>query len=226
MRRASELGGAPAASPLGCLGVVTQVLLVQHGEKVRAPGDPGLTATGEHQAEAVAAWLVASGIKVSAVWTSPMRRARETAMPIAAAYAIEVQTDDRLRERMNWDDDATLSLAQFLSEWEQASGDPDYEPTVGDSSRTAARRFVNALTDIARTAPDGTVVVVGHGGITVDALRSVVGDAAIEATKLQLIAKGDACGAVTTQQVEGDEVSVIAFPSTDHLENTTPHSPT
>lgn len=205
--------------------MATQILLVQHGEKVRAPGDPGLTAAGQLQAERVASWLVASGIEVTAVWTSPMRRARETAVPIAAAYGIAVRTDDRLRERMNWDDGSTLSLAQFLDEWERASRDPHYEPTVGDSSRFAASRFLGALTDVARMAPDATIVVVGHGGVTVDALRSIVGDAAMEATDLQLIENGISCGAVTTLRVEGDQVVVIAFPSTDHLEDATPHSP-
>lgn len=87
-----------------------EVLLVQHGEKVGSPGDPGLTATGRQQAAAVAAWLATNRSDIESIWASPLRRARETAGPFAAALALDVQTDARLRERMNWDDEAAISL--------------------------------------------------------------------------------------------------------------------
>ena len=61
---------------------VTMVYLVQHGEKQPLPGDPGLTELGRQQAARTGWWL--RGLGVSAVWTSPMRRARETADCIAA----------------------------------------------------------------------------------------------------------------------------------------------
>ena len=67
-----------------------EVLLIQHGEKVRSPGDPGLTATGRRQAAAVAAWLSTNSSDIESIWASPLRRARETAAPIAAALALDV----------------------------------------------------------------------------------------------------------------------------------------
>jgi broad specificity phosphatase PhoE len=66
---------------------VTMVYLVQHGEKQRLPGDPGLTELGRQQATRTGRWL--SGLGVSELWASPMRRARETADCITAVTAIE-----------------------------------------------------------------------------------------------------------------------------------------
>jgi broad specificity phosphatase PhoE len=92
-----------------------EVLVVQHGEKARAAGDPGLTETGVRQAAAVATWLEKKGTKVSSIWASPLKRAQQTAEPIAAAFGLPVQTDARLRERMNWDDESEISLEGFLA---------------------------------------------------------------------------------------------------------------
>jgi phosphohistidine phosphatase SixA len=82
---------------------MTMVYLVQHGEKQRLPGDPGLTQLGRQQATRTGRWL--SGHGVSALWTSPLRRARETADCIAAVTGLAVQPDARLEERLNWDGD-------------------------------------------------------------------------------------------------------------------------
>lgn len=208
------------------VGVVgTTVLVVQHGEKVRAPGDPGLTARGMRQACAIAESLLASGTLVSAVWASPMRRAQETAAPIAAAFGLTVRTEGRLRERMNWEGESSITGADFLVEWEKASEDVTYEPAVGDSSAVAADRFLSALIEISRSAQHGAVVAVAHGGVTVDALRRVAGDDTVKATSSELIADGVPCGAVTTYQVDGDSVSVVGFPTVVAPDEATQHRP-
>jgi broad specificity phosphatase PhoE len=75
------------------------VYLVQHGEKGPRPGDPGLTGLARMQATRTGRWL--DGLGVGAPWTSPMRRARETAGCIASVTGLAVQADVRLRERLN-----------------------------------------------------------------------------------------------------------------------------
>ena len=79
--------------------VGTSVFIVQHGEKERLPGDPGLTAAGRSQAAFTAAYLAGLDVSVSSVYASPLRRAQETATPIASALGLSLHTDDRLRER-------------------------------------------------------------------------------------------------------------------------------
>ena len=63
-----------------------ELILVRHGLPVRQElssgrADPELSAAGRQQAEHVADWLYDQGI--DAIYTSPMRRARETATPLA-----------------------------------------------------------------------------------------------------------------------------------------------
>jgi len=67
----------------GSIGLVTLIYLVQHGDKERLAGDPGLTELGSGQAGATARWLQGAGLQ--ALFSSPLRRARETAAAIAAA---------------------------------------------------------------------------------------------------------------------------------------------
>jgi phosphohistidine phosphatase SixA len=85
---------------------VTLIYLVQHGEKERVASDPGLTALGRGQAEVTAGWLRARGLH--GLRSSPLRRAQETAAPIAAATNLPAQLDTRLRERLNWDGSQTI----------------------------------------------------------------------------------------------------------------------
>ena len=68
---------------------MTVVYLVQHGDKQPGPGDPGLTGLGRVQATRTGRWL--DGLGIGALWTSPMRRARETAGCIAAVTGLAVQ---------------------------------------------------------------------------------------------------------------------------------------
>jgi broad specificity phosphatase PhoE len=77
---------------------VTTVYLVQHGDKERMPGDPGLTELGRAQAAVTAQWLQRMGLH--ALYSSPLRRARETAEPLGHAAGLVIQVDSRLRERL------------------------------------------------------------------------------------------------------------------------------
>lgn len=200
-----------------------KVLVVQHGEKVRAPGDPGLSDIGHRQAATVAAWLSKNRTAVGSIWASPLRRAQETAAPIAAAFGVVVQTDARLRERMNWGDESFIDLDGFLAEWRRTSEDRWYQPAIGDSSSVAAERFISALIDVEQQVREGGVVVVTHGGVTVDALRTLVGDAAITDARPDLIEDGVPCCAITRLNVTGATIAVTGYPSTSHLDKTTLH---
>lgn len=202
-----------------------RAVIVQHGEKAREPGDPGLTALGRRQAEEVAT-AVASLYPVAEVWSSPMRRAVETAEPLAAATGLRLQTDDRLRERMNWEGPQVQSLDEFLTEWQQTSLDRAHTPRSGDSSEAAARRFIAAITEIAlRLEPDNCLAVVAHGGVTVDCLRTVAGDQFIDDRQPQLWAEGVPCGAVTILDWSGARWKINGLPSTAHLSGSTTHRP-
>jgi broad specificity phosphatase PhoE len=115
---------------------MTVFYLVQHGEKKQQPGDPGLTELGRQQAGRTAQWLRQAGL--SAVFSSPARRARETADLISSAAGVAVREDIRLRERMNWD--GTQPIGEFLAEWASTVRDRSLVPLAGDSSWQAGER--------------------------------------------------------------------------------------
>lgn len=192
------------------------ILVVQHGEKERLPGDPGLTALGHTQAEATAAWLV-EAVAPLAVWSSPHRRALQTAAPIVARTCVDLKIDTRLRERMNWDGASGETGEEFLKDWHLASVDRSHTPRSGDSSNAAASRFLDALADLAATFDDGVAIAVAHGGVTTDVLRTLLGDERVNTNAPSLIEHGVASCAITTLRLDVEQWCVDSLPTTTHL---------
>jgi broad specificity phosphatase PhoE len=183
---------------------MTLVYFVQHGQKEPGPGDPGLTEVGRQQAAATGRFL--SGCRLRAIYSSPARRARETAEPIAAAAGLTVQFDGRLRERMNWD--GVQPFDAFLADWDRSDRDRDLALGGAESSRSAGQRLEGFLASLATA--QGPVAAVTHGGVTTDLLRNLLGDAALPPS---LLASGVPPGAITTL----DGSRVIAIASVTHL---------
>lgn len=184
--------------------MVTRIWLVQHGDKERAPGDPGLTELGRHQAQVAARWL--QGMGLDEVYSSPLRRARETAEVIARAAGLTVRLDSRLRERMNWEGAQTFEA--FLAEWDRSTKDRDFVPGNGESSRSAGERLRTFLA--AHSGGSGQVAAVTHGGVTTDLLRTLLGD---DGLPPRLLGEGIPSCAVTTY----DDLHVVTVASTGHL---------
>lgn len=66
------------------------VVLVRHAERAAEPaGDPGLTPAGQQRAEALAQAL--AGLRVNSIVTTPLRRSRDTAAPLARALGLQPQ---------------------------------------------------------------------------------------------------------------------------------------
>ena len=137
---------------------MTLIFLVQHAEAEPGPGDPGLAHAGRLQAGRTAQWLYGCGL--NAIYSSPLRRAVETAEYIAGAAGLAVRRDVRLRERVNWD--VSQTLEEFLAEWDRSTLDRDFMPGHGDSSRQAGQRLRSFLLDLA--AEPGPVAAISHGG--------------------------------------------------------------
>jgi broad specificity phosphatase PhoE len=80
-----------------------RLILVRHGQtdwnlqrRVQGLSNLGLNETGRGQAEALAQSL--KDVKVDAIYTSPLRRAQETARAISRFHQVEVVTVDGLKE--------------------------------------------------------------------------------------------------------------------------------
>jgi 2,3-bisphosphoglycerate-dependent phosphoglycerate mutase len=156
--------------------------LVRHAEPVRTPAgsvdgpaDPGLTALGIEQTRRLAGWLACE--PVDAVLSSPMRRARETAEPVAAAHGLDVEVVDGLVEY-------DAASADYIPMDElQASGDPRWHAMVegrwedfgADPAHVFKARVARAVEEIVDRFPGRHVVAVCHGGVINCALASILG---------------------------------------------------
>ena len=140
------------------------ILFVRHGETeanrqrlALGRADPPLTARGNEQADAVARRL--SVIGVTAVFASPLLRARETAAKIATAVGVEVAVDDRLVELDygEWDGRSFPDLPpEELRRWRD---DPAFAPPGGESLRAVTARVASFCTE---HLEGETVVAVSH----------------------------------------------------------------
>jgi broad specificity phosphatase PhoE len=156
--------------------------LVRHGEttynaegRIQGQSDAPLSELGHRQSAAVAEALAA--LPIEAIYSSPLRRARQTAEPIAAKLKLPVHDDPRLMEldagqfegrlRSELADVYPAELARWLG------GDDDFAIPDGESRRQLAERGSAALRDIA-AAGHRQALVVTHGGLLSATLRSLL----------------------------------------------------
>ena len=146
------------------------------GRRSQGPGDPGLTDTGREQAFRTAWWLQDFGL--NAVYSSPQRRAWETAEIIAAAWPRR-PAEGRAAARAHELGRQPAVRATSWPSGTRSTLDRDYVPSCGDSSRRAGERLRAFLLDV--TAEPGPVAAATHGGVTLDLLRTLLGDGACRA---------------------------------------------
>ena len=79
-------------APAAALAEPTAIYLVRHGEKAIVGQDPELTPQGQARAQAIASILSRAGI--TAVFSTPTQRTRQTAQPLAQRAGLEVQLYD------------------------------------------------------------------------------------------------------------------------------------
>jgi 2,3-bisphosphoglycerate-dependent phosphoglycerate mutase len=157
---------------------VTTFYLIRHGDKYPVPPDPGLNELGHRQAQATAKYL--TQFPITKVVASPLLRTQETARYIAEALQLQLETDSRLRERLNWGDDPTQSREDFIELWRKTSIDRTFVPHIGASSQKAGRVFEEVVLELTR-GDDEHVVLVTHGGVIADFLRNVFPESELNA---------------------------------------------
>lgn len=187
------------------------VVIVQHGEKVRQQGNPGLTALGRKQADAAALLIAASSPR--AIFSSPLLRARETAAPLAQATGLPIRIDERLCERMNLE--AGESPAAFFADWVRSTQDRRWSAPGSRSSHSTGVDMSAAVSEA--LIPERVVAVFGHGGATVDLLRTLLSDEEVERRSPGLIDNGMPGGGITRLRRAGSGWLVLAIAETEHL---------
>ncbi|MCW2607207.1 MAG: Phosphoglycerate mutase [Frankiales bacterium] len=154
---------APSAPP-------TTTLLLRHGQTVLSvekrfsgSGDQPLTDVGQAQAAAAAARLAGSG--ATAVVSSPLRRARETAALVAAALGLDVVVEEGLRET-DFGDWEGYTFGEVREKWPAEMdawlASTSVAPPFGESFDATATRVRQARDRVLTRFGGRTVVLVSH----------------------------------------------------------------
>ncbi|SEB47915.1 Broad specificity phosphatase PhoE [Paramicrobacterium humi] len=148
--------------------VASLIHLVRHGEvhnpsRVlygRVPGF-GLSDLGHRMAEAAAAELVERGANITRVIASPLQRTQESAAPIAAAFDVDVETDERLIEPFNHFEGSRMSRAlRNPRNWPSLRN--PRKPSWGEPFSDIAARMLVAIEDAWESTESGEVALVSH----------------------------------------------------------------
>ncbi|MDY7529401.1 MULTISPECIES: histidine phosphatase family protein [Cryobacterium] len=151
--------------------VASQIHLVRHGEVFnpervlygRLP-EFRLSDLGAAMATAAAVDLVERGRPVRRVIASPLQRTRESAAPIAAAFGLPVEIDERIIEPTNRFEGKRMSgehgALRDPRNW-PAMLNP-LRPSWGEPYRVISARMLAAIDEAYNSVTDGDVVLVSH----------------------------------------------------------------
>lgn len=127
-----------------------------------------LTAKGRQQAEALAGKL--RGIPFSAMFSSPVLRARETTEILSAALGIPYQVTEALREydcgilEEKSDEQSWGYHNQYYEDW-VLRGQYTNKPEDGECFLDIQNRFVPFIDSLTQGNEDKNILLVGHGGL-------------------------------------------------------------
>jgi broad specificity phosphatase PhoE len=151
---------------------LAKIILVRHGETAwnkerRIQGyesDIPLSEAGKQQAEALALRL--KNEKITAVYSSPLQRALDTAKAIAACHHLAVNTLTSLKEIKVGALEGRLASELLMRFDEFISGNGGEKnpqmPPGGESLEDVQKRAWDTISGLAAQEPQGTLVVVSH----------------------------------------------------------------
>lgn len=173
-----------------------------------------LSELGIRQGEAVAAAL--AELPIEAIYASPLRRAMQTAQPLAEALKLEIRTDPRLMEvhagvfQDQLRSDIERLYPDEMARWR--SGDPDFPLPGGETRRNLMRRGREVFEEICR-ADHHRVAVVAHGGLLVAALKALL---EIPAQRHPFLLHN---GSISQLEITDGQVKLLSLNQIDHLRN-------
>ena len=148
---------------------------VENPEKILYGRQPGwrLSARGQEMAKAVAEW--SKDLDLGAIHASPLQRAQETAMPIAAAHNLQIKTNENLIEAANIFEGKKFELGSGVlrhpaSWWHLRN---PAKPSWGEPYKEQIERMLAAVFS-ARDAANGKDALVVSHQLPIWILRSAV----------------------------------------------------
>lgn len=157
------------------------LFLVRHGQATfnvegRHPGQlPGIPLTDEGRRQAHQAAVALSALPLSAVISSPLERAKETAEIIARGWDIPVRTDPRLMDTDvgRWAGQKIDDLARNDPAWKAFTEKPDEPPEGVERLSDVRQRAIAVVEEIWHDESLGQyIVLVAHA----DVLKLIIGN--------------------------------------------------
>ena len=152
---------------------VTNIYLARHGEtefnrcnQIQGRGiDVSLNETGQEQARAIARWL--QTVELHRIYSSSLKRSKETASLIAQTFDLEVESHQDLDE-MNFGIFEGRPISEIKSELEDLhltwkNGDVDHASENGESPQAVLNRAGTKLDAIMSEHPGANLLFVLHG---------------------------------------------------------------
>jgi 2,3-bisphosphoglycerate-dependent phosphoglycerate mutase len=205
----------------------TEILLVRHGEtdwnrvkRIQGHLDIGLSAAGREQAQRLAVHLserVQRGMRIDAMYSSDLARARETAQPLADALGQTVVPTSALRERMygafeGYDPEQIRVLFPIeYAAWQ--TRDPQFAPAGGESQQAFYDRVTTALVGLAQRHSGQRIVAVAHGGV-LDCAYRYANRVTLGAPRTHALLNAS----VNVLDFDADGARVIRWADIEHLE--------
>jgi broad specificity phosphatase PhoE len=200
-----------------------RLILVRHGEtrwnqenRVLGHTEIELNEKGRKQAERLA--LTLKDETVAAIYSSPLRRARETAGEIARFHGLEVVTDDALKEVDAGELDGLTyqemieRYGDFLKEW--IKNDPSLKMPGGESMAELQQRAWPVVERIVRDHPDGVVILVSHSFAILSIICRAIGLNLSHFRRLRL-----SVASISIINFGERGTSLVLFNDTCHLES-------
>lgn len=154
---------------------MTRIVLLRHGQtdwnftrRIQGSSDIPLNDVGREQARAAAATLEKE--EWDAIYSSPLSRAFDTARIVAAELSLDRPVPlPGMVER-------GYGLAEGLTRAEMLAAFPDGVVPGRETDEELSRRVLPALDEVASRHPDGSILVVTHGGVIGTLVRSLTND--------------------------------------------------
>lgn len=203
---------------------MTDLVLVRHGQtqanvvgRWHGWSDHPLTPVGRAQAKAVARRLAPRRGSIAALYTSPLRRALQTAQIIGNVLGLDPITMHQLKE-INFGELNGVSLEEMEAQYPalyarwQDKTDMTFQWPGGERRADFFRRVADACDRILARHPSETVTIVGHGGTIRACLGHLLPDELGQWWRYSL----DNCG-VSRVKVEESGAQLLVLNDTDHL---------
>lgn len=196
------------------------LIMVRHGEtpwnydkRIVGHTEIGLNETGHRQAAGIAETLREE--KISAIYSSPLMRARETAGYINNIHKLDIGYVDELKEFDAGDlngltlEEVKQRYGDFFDMWME--GEPDMKMPGGESKNDLKNRVLPAMRRIIDKHQTETVVVVSHTMIILTILNDALGMNPVDFRRLRLTV-----GSITVLNYTGNVATLSKFNDTCH----------